>query len=305
MVEIIKKPFLTIEQQIKLLESRGMKIDKTAESTLIREGYYAIVNGYKEPFIDKEATNNAKDDRYIQGTTFEHLHILFDVDRTMRECTFPLLIRAETTLRTIISYRFCERYPQEDAYLHDYVYCGKQQYFKPDSYQKNVDKLKAHLTRAHDNTVYPHDFIQHYLDKYGHVPLWVLVNVLTFGNISNLYSLLPRSLRNAICKTIANEQGIKFIKENELRLHIETLVDFRNVCAHDDRFYCARSGKTNDRTFADMVKALYTIVEQKEVSRYLRSMSEILDLLSSQPELQNKIIKEMSIGFKNGMISIP
>lgn len=32
-------------------------------------------------------------------------------------------------------------------------------------------------------------FVRHYLNKYGAVPLWVLQNDLTYGNISHLYQL--------------------------------------------------------------------------------------------------------------------
>ena len=37
------KPFLTIQQQIELLESRGVKTDDASGSILLREGYYSVV----------------------------------------------------------------------------------------------------------------------------------------------------------------------------------------------------------------------------------------------------------------------
>lgn len=49
------KPFLTVEQQVDLLESRGMKTDERTGPVLLREGYYQVVNGYKEPFLDAGA----------------------------------------------------------------------------------------------------------------------------------------------------------------------------------------------------------------------------------------------------------
>lgn len=41
------KPFLTIDEQVRLLESRGLDVDEDTGPTLMREGYYSIVNGYK------------------------------------------------------------------------------------------------------------------------------------------------------------------------------------------------------------------------------------------------------------------
>lgn len=39
------KPFLTIEEQIELLERRGVSRSKGERCALMREGYYSIING--------------------------------------------------------------------------------------------------------------------------------------------------------------------------------------------------------------------------------------------------------------------
>ena len=41
------KPFKTVEEQVALLESRGMATDSNTPDILLREGYYSVVNGYK------------------------------------------------------------------------------------------------------------------------------------------------------------------------------------------------------------------------------------------------------------------
>ena len=53
------KPFKTIEEQIAILESRGLIIDsrETARRFLTRNNYYSLVNGYKEFFLDANKTN--------------------------------------------------------------------------------------------------------------------------------------------------------------------------------------------------------------------------------------------------------
>ena len=62
------KPFLTIDEQVQLLASRGVAVDKDTADILLREGYYSVVNGYKDPFIDPEKTAEAGDDRFAEGT---------------------------------------------------------------------------------------------------------------------------------------------------------------------------------------------------------------------------------------------
>lgn len=71
------KPFLTIQQQIELLEPRGVKTDDASGSILLREGYYSVVNGYKDPFIDRGATAAAGDDRYREGAALTAIYDLF------------------------------------------------------------------------------------------------------------------------------------------------------------------------------------------------------------------------------------
>lgn len=78
------KPFKTIEEQVELLEARGVTTDDDTPEVLLREGYYSVVNGYKAPFIDKEKTESAKDDRYLPGTSFADIYALFMFDRELR-----------------------------------------------------------------------------------------------------------------------------------------------------------------------------------------------------------------------------
>ena len=78
------KPFKTVEEQVALLESRGMATDSNTPDILLREGYYSVVNGYKAPFIDRDASAAAKDDRYLPGSKFEDVYSLFRFDRELR-----------------------------------------------------------------------------------------------------------------------------------------------------------------------------------------------------------------------------
>ena len=47
------KPFKTIDEQMELLNSRNLtfKNPETVKSSLIKYGYYEIINGYKDNFL--------------------------------------------------------------------------------------------------------------------------------------------------------------------------------------------------------------------------------------------------------------
>lgn len=47
------KPFKSITEQIAILESRGLECDNNTRLVLEREGYYPVVNGYKDLFLDQ------------------------------------------------------------------------------------------------------------------------------------------------------------------------------------------------------------------------------------------------------------
>ncbi len=100
------KPFLTIEEQIELLERRGVSRTKGERCALMREGYYSIINGYKEPFLEPVVTKDDLGDRYKGGTSFDDIFALFTFDRSLRALTFRNLIKAEATARTAIAYTF-------------------------------------------------------------------------------------------------------------------------------------------------------------------------------------------------------
>lgn len=56
------KEFKTIAEQIHILKTRGMRVGEEASTILLRENYYSVINGYKDPFLDKEAMQSSADD---------------------------------------------------------------------------------------------------------------------------------------------------------------------------------------------------------------------------------------------------
>ena len=77
------KEFKTIGELVDLLESRGVKTDEETSSVLQREGYYAIVNGYKDTFLDRAAMQSSPGDVYKKGTTFRQIYDLFRLSSSL------------------------------------------------------------------------------------------------------------------------------------------------------------------------------------------------------------------------------
>ena len=186
----MRKPFLSIEQQVELLESRGVIVDRETPGILMREGYYSVVNGYKAPFIDERATKEAGDDRYVAGTRFGDLYDLLCFDRRLRLLTFRYLISAEAAAKTAIAHCFAKAHGDPDDYLLQVSYCTREEYedygMDADEYTSELNGLIGILTRLKKGS--SSKFVEHYRQDYGVVPIWVLCNDLTFGNMEHFFN---------------------------------------------------------------------------------------------------------------------
>ena len=87
--------------------------------------------------------------------------------------------------------------------------------------------------QANRNT--EHAYLLHQRKVYHNVPMWVLVNALTYGQISKLYTLLPFHLQSDISKEFPK------VNERGLERYRKILTLFRNVCAHNERLFSFRT----------------------------------------------------------------
>ena len=86
-----------------------------------------------------------------------------------------------------------------------------------------------------------HTATQHYAANYGYIPLWILVKVLSFGIISELYQVLKVEDQ----KEIADVFGVEV---DNLIVYLPILANYRNLCAHEDILYENKTQKAIDDT---------------------------------------------------------
>lgn len=210
---------------MKLINEKHLIINEpqTALQVLKDIGYFSLIGGYKTPFI------NPMTRIYQNNTTFEDIYALFQFDQSLRELIYKYLCQIEQKMRQLISYSFCQ--------IH-----GEQQtaYLNPNNFNRNpknkseLSKLINILTfQALKNT--EHSYILHQRTTYHNVPLWVLINTLTYGQISHFYALLPFNVKSIISKEFP------IMKEHELEKYLKIFTLFRNVCAHNERLYSFRT----------------------------------------------------------------
>ena len=279
------KEFKTIAEQISILESRGMHVGREASAILLRENYYSVINGYKDPFLDKKAMRSSADDVYVEGSRFEWVFSLFQFDRELRRITFSYLIQAEAALKTATVYAFCENHRGCSDYLERSSFCSARDMLTPKAFKgnkvslhsKNMNKLMEFLNRKLVVGPATRPFVAHYIASYGEVPLWVLSNDLTFGNMSHFFQLMKRGDQNSVCKylfeTTLRAEGDRKITPHEVLRAYDVLTHFRNLCAHDERLYCAKVGNDD---YATMLKLMEVALPRDVVRNMKKDIRHLL-----------------------------
>lgn len=233
------KEFKTFNQQLTILRNRGMIVptDGNPKRFLEQENYYNVINGYKDLFLCKDSQGNAiNPETYLTNTHFNELKALFLFDRELRFLFLKCLLIFENSFKTTISYEFSQKYPKANSYLEIANY--------RDDDPKGVLKQISIITKTIHDNVGNKGAIKHYIEEHGSVPLWVLVNYLTIGNLSYLYSALKDSEKNAVAKYYSDKYAKQYRPNNVLRISSEDMESalkifnlVRNQCAHDERLF--------------------------------------------------------------------
>lgn len=208
-----QKPPLIFEEQLKLLESRGLIInDKELALAYLNNVSYYRLSAYFLPF-----KNN---DLFIADTNFNQIIELYKFDRKLRILVLEAIEIIEISLRTQLIYHLSHAY-------------GAFGYLEPGNFSprfKHADWLQRTNEAASAST---ETFINHFKNKYTaskHLPLWMVLEVISFGSLSTLYKGLKGTDQQAISKKFG-------VPDVVLSSWLHSLVYARNLCAHHARLW--------------------------------------------------------------------
>ena len=289
---VIYKPFTTIKQQIELLKSRGVKFgdESKAMEILERESYYSVVNGYKNPFLESNNSN-----KYVQGTKFEHIYYLFKFDRELRSVIFAATTRAEALLKSSCSYCFSKTHNNEvNAYLNETNYEDPEGSLTLiNTFARIIENNTSNNQKLNPGK----EYIRHCIDIHdGQIPLWVLSNDLTLGQIFWFYQKQTDYVRGLVAKKYTelynsshySQKNIRSIKIDSTYRRIK---EFRNICAHDERLYCARPHSDNATVF-QLIKDFDILLETSYYLEFLEKIEKLLVALCDKvPNCSKNVIE--------------
>lgn len=214
----LKQP-LTIEQQIQKLEVHGMHIPNFDKA----KRFLSAVNYYRFTGYALEYRKDIHCSDYIPGTDFETVARICEFDEGLRHILRKYIEEVEVYYKTQIAYTFslakCTQPPHNQHYL-------------PSSYYRS-EKFKTLLKRISAEELYFHDtaFVKHHIAAYeNQLPLWVLVEIITFSTLSKLYGCMFYSDQKLIADSVGTSARI-------LKNNLQAMAMLRNKCAHGTRLY--------------------------------------------------------------------
>lgn len=234
-----RKPYLTTDQQVALLISRGMAISDTdkAKSCLARIGYYRLSaywfpfrksQQFVDPITGQPGTQVL--DEFHNGTDFPTILNLYVFDKKLRMIVLDALERIEIALRTEIALllgRHGAWAHRDRNVLHGNFARRNKKGEAFTLHTEWLNRLDAKFRSSKE------DFAKHFKSRYSSSdpPIWIAVELLDFGALSHFYAGMTVADQN----TIAARYGLTDGKAFETWLRC--LNDVRNICAHHSRLW--------------------------------------------------------------------
>ena len=218
-----------------------------------------------------------KNGNYYEGVAFDQLVELYRFNSNLRALLFPLVERVEIHLRCRISNYFCTKY-------------GVLGYKAKNNFALYPDKFAQDIEREINRNLST-PFIRNFKENYinGDIPLYALVEILSFGLLSKFY----KNMHSIDKKEIALRYGVGYAY---LESWIESLSYVRNVCAHYGRLYNINFtkkprlyrddiaiGLSNDRMMGTLLCLKRLLPDDDRWSEFL---AELNQLLSKYPHVR-------------------
>ncbi len=278
------KPYLSYTQQIELLKSRGLIIQDEAYAMLrLKHISYYRLSAYFIPFCREV-------DIFKEGVTFDQVIDVYHFDRELRLLTFGAIEKIEVFLRASIAHNFSKKC---GAFCH--LDKGNLCIKNDRDYTWLMEDIQKETKRSKES------FVKHFKERYSDkdLPVWMSVEIISFGTLSKLYSLLCKDVEKEILDGI---QLPSFVFKNWL--HLFSYV--RNTAAHHSRLWNRRfvikakipkhhkhfKGIANDNYFTFAVMAYYVLTS---IDDAFDLKKELIMLFERYPDVDKK-----QMGFDDG-----
>ena len=224
------KSFLTYNQQMKKLR-KDKRIDCNGtphKISLVRSGYFNMINGYKMPFTC--GTDAHGNHIYFPNTTLSQINSLKKFDESLRLFLLKYITQVEEEVRTLTGYKF-------DQYNEN----GKIPWYETNAYSTNVtlqSKMNTISSAYSELSKSKSEYVQFYMKNHEQIPTWIMIKVVNFSTFIDVLQNSKTNVTHAICKlySMYDDNNLPNVKLLIGSLH--WLRRVRNSCAHNERVFC-------------------------------------------------------------------
>ena len=298
------KPYLNINQQIKLLKNRGLKITdiEKARYCLHHIGYHRL-SGYFILFRQLDTITN-KIGNFIHGSEFKDAVDLYIFDKKLRILILDGIERIEVSVRVNIA----DLLGEIDPFAYENINL-LQPKFVENHFQKWTETHNANLKKSHS-------FAKNGKAKYNpKLPIWEVIEVWDFGMMSKFYNGIKLNHRVNIARIYAIPKTI------DMASWLQTLNFLRNMSAHHSRLWNQNIGTRpqlpkgdefpkfnppkgdDNRIYYGLCIMVYLIREISPNSTWPARLKNLLLDFPNFPKITGQSVKEM--GFFDGWENQP
>ncbi len=233
---VYDRPWKSFEEQLALLEARGMSIGNKAHALeyLQRIGNYRL-SAYWYPFRRFQIVQDPKtkvlvsiaSNQFVGNTHFLDAVELYLFDKKLRLMVMDALERIEVALRVDMAYRLGERniFAYNDQTEFHPKFATRKTRGRP-AFEVWREKYAGLLSRSKE------DFVDHYRKNHGaDLPIWVAIELWDFGAMSQLFAMMKVPDQ----QSIARKYGIEDFRV--FSSWLRSLNYLRNLVAHHSRLW--------------------------------------------------------------------
>ena len=248
----VTKDFKTIDEQISILDGRGLKFKnkRKAADVLRKYNYFDVINGFESILLKKNPAV-----KEYEGIYFEDFRDLYYFDMKLKKYTLFKIFDIESRLRSSIAHNFAEEYCKTPS--HTMNYTDPAYYKVPSPSDKHMCNIFASFDLFRKTQLLPNGKVKKksfvdelktdraYVGEYTDPPFWVVIKALPLGSLYYTFVFLNDVVKEKVLKDF----GLKLADAAVFEQALFVLKEVRNQCAHLElitRFRLKRNVRLNN-----------------------------------------------------------
>lgn len=211
------KDFKTLEEQMKILKSRGLTIeDETIARRFLQRNNYYRVSGYSLTLRDH--------DQFYKGTTFQNIIDIYCFDASLRHILLEYIEKIEVAVKSVYSYEFAKKYSPLG-------YLDSRNFTDSEEHSRIIKKAEGQKEKRLSHEA----FLKHFEKNCnGEIPFWAYVDLFTIADISLIYKISHHEIRDSTAGVLGILPSSRALI---LEKYMHGITIIRNLCAHGSRLY--------------------------------------------------------------------